>query len=200
MGLALLFIIIFCYHWVEESTDKQLFYNPEEVPHHKVGVLLGTSRYKANGGENLYFLYRINAAISLFKSKKIDYILVSGDNRTMNYNEPLMMQNALIEKGIPKNKIVLDYAGLRTLDSVIRAKEIFGQASFVIISQKFHLERALFIAKESGIEALGFTAQDVPDKYSIKTKIREYLARVKMVLDLFITDTDPKHLGKPVSI
>ena len=108
-----------------------------------MGLLLGTGKFLKNGCKNLYFFNRIDATEQLYKSGKIQYILISGDNSTKNYSEPEDMQAELIKRGIPADKIVLDFAGFRTLDSVVRAKEIFGQNSFIIISQKFHNERAM---------------------------------------------------------
>lgn len=199
-SIVVISIVFTCHYWVERSSKSKLFENTAQIEKHRVALLLGTAKFLSNGNNNLFFKYRINAAAQLFKDGKVEYILVSGDNRKMNYNEPLMMQKALIEKGVPKDRIVFDYAGLRTLDSVVRAKKIFGQSEIVIISQPFHLKRALFIARYSEIEAIGFAAKDVPSRYGLKTHLREYLARVKMVIDLFITHKEPRHLGEPVKI
>jgi len=117
---------------------KYVFDNIEDVSQKKVGLVLGTSKNVVGGNTNYYFTYRIEAAVRLFESGKIEYILVSGDNGTKEYNEPRDMLNALLKAGIPRERIVLDYAGFRTLDSIIRCKEVFGQESFIIISQKFH--------------------------------------------------------------
>lgn len=160
---------------------------------------MGTSRRVSSGHSNYYFTYRINAAVELFKSGKIDYILVSGDNGTKEYNEPRDMYEALIEAGIPSERIVLDYAGFRTLDSIVRCKEVFGQESFTIISQEFHNERAVFLAHAHGINAVGYNARDVSRGYSIKTRVREVFARTKVFIDLFI-QKQPKFLGEKVPI
>ncbi len=162
--------------------------------------MLGTSQYLSNGDRNLYFSYRIEAAYALYRAKKVAYILVSGDNGEKTYNEPKKMRDALIKKGVPAEKIVLDYAGFRTLDSVVRAKEVFGQESFIVVSQKFHNERALYIAENRGLKAFGFNARDVAQYAGFKTHLREYLARVKMMLDLYILGTSPKFLGEAVEI
>jgi SanA protein len=137
--------------------------------------------------------------VRLFKEGKVDFILVSGDNSTKDYDEPSTIKVDLIKKGIPSNKIYLDYAGFRTLDSVVRCKKIFGQSSITIISQQFHNERAIYIAKLKDIEAVGFNAKDVSVQYGFKTRLRERLARVKMVLDL-IFDKKPKFLGEKIEI
>ena len=109
------------------------------------------------------------------------------------------MKNELINRGIPADKIYEDFAGFRTLDSVVRAKEIFGQNSYIIISQKFHNERAIYLAQKNGIEAFGFNAKDVNKYAGIKTKIREYLARTKVFVDFFI-GKEPKFGGEKIEI
>ena len=184
---------------IEYATDDYVTSNPEKLPSEKVGLVLGTSKTLKNGNENPYFFYRIDAAEELFKAGKIEYIIVSGDNSTENYNEPEDMQNALMARGIPKTKIFLDFAGLRTLDSVVRAKEIFGQQSFIIISQRFHNERAVYLAQKKGIEAYGFNAKDVNKTAGFKTNLREYFARVKVFWDLLF-GVDPKFGGSKVVI
>lgn len=184
---------------VEQAASDKVFNATKELPHNKVGLFLGTGKFLANGRVNLYYTYRINAAIKLYQSGKIDFILVSGDNSSKDYDEPSTIKNDLISKGIPENRIYLDYAGFRTLDSVVRCKEIFGQNSVTIISQQFHNERAIYIAKQKGIQAVGFNAKDVNVNYGFKTKLRERFARVKMVIDL-IFGKEPKFLGQKVQI
>ncbi|WP_094746169.1 SanA/YdcF family protein [Aequorivita soesokkakensis] len=194
-----LFAVICLDTYVLLETENQTFQSTEEIPHNKVGLLLGTSKFMANGDINLYYLYRIKAAEKLFKAGKIDFILVSGDNGRIGYNEPLLFKKDLILLGIPKEKIVLDYAGFSTLDSVLRAQKIFGLNSFTVISQRFHNERAIFLAKQKGIAAIGFNAETVTGKYSIKTELREYLARTKACLDI-VFDSQPKYLGEKIAI
>ncbi len=184
---------------VEKSTSDKVFNSTKEIPYNKVGLFLGTGKILSNGRINLYYKYRIEAAVKLFKAGKVDFILVSGDNSTKVYDEPSTIKEDLIKKGIPSNKIYLDYAGFRTLDSVVRSKEIFGQRSITIISQQFHNERAVYIAKRKDINAVGFNAKDVNVHYGFKTKLRERFARVKMVLDL-IFGKKPKFLGKKIEI
>lgn len=185
--------------WVKSSTKKFCYSDVKLIPENKVGLLLGTSK-TARGGINLFFKYRIEAAASLFNEGKIKHIIVSGDNHIANYNEPEEMKNELIKLGVPDSCITLDYAGFRTLDSVVRCEKIFGQTKFTIISQPFHNERALFIATKSGLNCVAFNAKDVPNKYSVKTSIREYFARAKCVLDIYLLHTEPKFLGEKISI
>jgi SanA protein len=128
------------------------------------------------------------------------FIVISGDNILEYYNEPEDMKNELIQLGIPAASIYLDYAGFRTLDSVIRCKEIFGQDSIVVVSQPFHKERAVFIALHKKIHAIAYNASDVSIRYGFKTQIRELFARVKLFIDLYITNQQPKFLGKKIEV
>ncbi len=184
---------------VSKSNECRLYDNVDLIPNKRVGLLLGTSKYRAKGRINLYYQNRIDAAVSLYNAGKVEFILVSGDNRQKEYNEPKTIKKDLVAYGIPSSKIFLDYAGFRTYDSVIRAKKVFGQTSIVVISQEFHNERALFIASKYGIDAIGFNAKCVGHRYGLKTQIRERFARVKMVFDL-ISNKQPKFLGDKIII
>ena len=193
LSLWLLLVIIACNVQVNRKTAKALYDDLNLVPACEVGLLLGTNPYLKNGLPNKYFLYRIEAAVQLYQAKKIQYILVSGDNHRNDYNEPEEMKKALIKKGIPETSILMDYAGFRTLDSVVRAKTVFGKERFMIISQRFHNERALYLAQYNHIEAVGFNAQDVTAYYGLKTRVREYLARLKLFIDWWL-EVNPKFL------
>ena len=184
---------------VKKSVSNKTYLSANNIPHNKVGLLLGTSKFLSDGRINLYYKYRIDAAVQLFKAGKIDFILVSGDNSTKDYDEPSMIKQDLIDNGVPENKIFLDYAGFRTLDSVVRCKEIFGQNSITVISQQFHNERAIYIAERKGMDAVGFNAKDVTAYYGFKTQLREKFARVKMHIDL-IFGKNPKFLGEKIEI
>ncbi|KXX70372.1 vancomycin high temperature exclusion protein [Flammeovirga sp. SJP92] len=162
----------------------------------KTGLMLGTSKFLRSGAPNPFFTNRVNAASELIRGHDVEFIIVSGDNRTTQYNEPKVMRMALEKKGVSKKKIVMDYAGLRTLDSVIRANKVFKQDKYIVISQLFHIERAIFIARHNGIEAYGYPADDVPLNRSYRVHFREIFARAKMFLDLYIFDTQPRFLGK----
>lgn len=197
IGIALL--IFSCNYIIEKRCKSQLYSQIAETPYNRVGLLLGTSPKLKSGMPNLYFNYRIEAATALYKAQKIKYILVSGDNRRNDYNEPEEMKQALIAAGIPADRIFLDYAGLRTLDSVIRANRIFGLSSFTIISQRFHNERALYIAQHNNLQAIGYNAKDVTAYAGFKTNVRERLARVKVFVDI-LTEKSPKHMGEAIEI
>lgn len=182
--------------WVHSSSNDFIFDQTKNVPNNKVGLVLGTAAKTIHGRPNLFFKNRMEAAAALYHAGKVTHLLVSGDNHTRSYNEPEAMREALIKKGVPVHAITLDFAGFRTFDSVVRAKEVFGQATFVVISQPFHNERAIFIARSKGIEAVGFNAKKVAARVSPRTYIREYFARVKAVLDVYVLGTEPKFLGK----
>ncbi|MEE3999311.1 ElyC/SanA/YdcF family protein [Tenacibaculum sp. FZY0031] len=179
--------------------EGKLFNSTENIPKNKVGLLLGTAKYLSDGRVNLYYQFRLNAIVELYKAKKIDFILVSGDNGSKGYDEPTDFKNDLIEAGIPEDTIFLDYAGFRTLDSVVRVKEVFGQTSITIISQQFHNERALYLANHFGVDAIGYNARGVSGKKAIKVQLREYLARVKVFVDILL-NVNPKFLGEPIEI
>ena len=198
LGISVLFVW-WANHKIETETKNFVSYDIQKLPNEKVGLLLGTSKILKSGWKNLYFFNRIDAAEQLYKSGKIKYILISGDNSTKDYSEPEDMQAELLKRGIPADKIVLDFAGFRTLDSVVRAKEIFGQNSFIIISQKIHNERAVYLARKNGIEAYGYNAKDVNKYFGFKTKVREYFARVKVFVD-FLLGVEPKFGGEKVEI
>lgn len=184
---------------ISQKAQEFVYSKVTEIPKNKVGLLLGTSKYMAKGGINLYYAYRIDAAVALFNAGKIDYILISGDNSHISYNEPDTFKKDLIKRGIPADRIVLDYAGFRTLDSVVRAKAIFGQHTITIISQQFHNERAIYIAKKYDIDAIAFNAQDVTNRYGLKTRLREYLARSKAFIDVML-NVQPKFFGEQIPI
>lgn len=197
--LFILTVVYFSNRAVVNNAEGKLYTSVRDIPKNKVGLLLGTVKYLSDGRVNLYYQFRIDAAVKLYKSEKIDFIIVSGDNGSKGYDEPTDFKNDLIKSGIPENKIFLDYAGFRTLDSVVRAKEIFGQESITIISQQFHNERAIYLAEHFGVKAVGFNARSISGKYGIKVQLREYLARAKVFVDILF-NVQPKFLGKPIEI
>lgn len=186
-------LLINDYH-VSTRAEARLFENVHDTPSYRVGVVLGTSKY-AEGSVNHYYRTRISAAVALYHAGKIDGILVSGDNATLQYDEPTMMQKDLIKRGVPAEYITKDYAGFRTLDSMVRAQKVFDLQEFLIISQKFHCERALYISDAIGISAAGFCAEDVPVSKSLKVRTREVFARAMAFIDLNVLDRQPRYLG-----
>jgi len=196
---AFLAVVVYANTTAVWASRGRLFDDPADVPHTRAALVFGTSS-RVQGQENLYFRYRIDAAAEVWHAGKVDVIIVSGDNRTRFYNEPREMRQALIERGVPDDRIVSDFAGLRTLDSVVRAKEIFGADPVLFISQRFQNERAIYLAKANGIEAFGYNARDVGRQAGLKTRMREVGARVKMWLDVRFLNTRPRHLGDPIDL
>ena len=171
-----------------------------QVPKTDAALLLGTAKYSRKGGDNLYYKYRIDAAVALYNSGKVKAIICSGDNRTRYYDEPSTMKADLVARGIPEDKIYLDYAGFRTLDSVVRAKAIFSQDNITVVSQPFHNERAIYIARHKGIRAVGYNAREVGKSYGLRTNLREKLARVRTILDIHLLGTEPHFYGEKVPV
>jgi SanA protein len=197
-GLAIIMLLC-CDLIIRRSTSGSLHDTIGSIPVNEVGLVLGTSDRARGGGTNLFFKHRIESAVALFRAGKVNHLLVSGDNGTLSYNEPRQMRRALMAAGIDSSRITLDFAGFRTLDSVVRAKEVFGQSRLTIISQRFHNERAVFIARRYGIDAIGFNAPDPPAWWGIRTWFRERLARVKVFTDLAL-GAKPRFLGEPIAI
>ena len=182
-------IIALCNMTIIQYSKGRVYNNVKEIPYKEVGLLLGTSPTTINGWTNIYYTYRIDAAVKLYKAKKISRILISGDGKEKSYDEPKYMRRELIKRGIPANKITLDKKGLRTYDSVINAKETFGLSNFTLISQRFQNERAIYLAGHNDIDAIGYNAKDAPNqkgKSAIKVRIREVFAKVKVFMDLIL--------------
>ncbi len=199
--LLLSLIIILCEYNVYKASKNKLYDTAQlsTIPAKKTALVLGTSKYIKNKYPNPYFTNRINACFELYQNNKIQKIILSGDNSKKEYNEPQDMKDALVALGVNPEDIVLDYAGLRTLDSVYRMREIFRQDDFIIVSQKFHNQRALYICDYLGINAIGYNAAHVNFRSKYKVEIRERLARVKVVLDKYL-NVKPKHLGEFIDI
>lgn len=183
--------------WVIGSTRQLIYDDLSRIPPHGVALLLGTSPYTHTGRPNLLFTNRIKAASALYQAHVVRQILVSGANPSSAYNEPRKMYQALRRRGVPGGAITLDFAGFRTLDSIIRAHRVFKLQSFVIVSQRYHEYRALFLAHHEGLDAVGYTWPNEDQRQSMRTEGREYLARIKAVLDLYVLYTRPRFLGKP---
>ena len=183
---------------VVNNTRGQIYTDLRTIPKNKVGLLLGTAKYNDKGKNivNQYYHNRIEAAVALYMAGKIDYIIVSGDSGPF-YNEPQIMKDDLVANGVPANRIYMDNAGYRTLDSILRCRDVFGQRKFTIISQKFHNERALYLANHKDVSAIAYDAADGDTYWDVA--IREKLARVKMMLDLF-SNKQAKYYGEPIQI
>lgn len=185
---------------VENAAESRIYISVDSVPHNKVALLLGTNPLNKRGRPNSYFTTRINTAAELYHAGKVDFIIASGDNHTKKYDEATAMRDSLIAHGVPECRIILDFAGFRTLDSVVRAKEVFGCDSLTIISQADHDARALYLADANGIKAVAIAAPLRAGRL-VRTRLalREWLARDKMMLDLWF-GKQPHFLGEKIEI
>jgi SanA protein len=184
---------------IENDYSHLIFNQIETLPHKSVGLLLGTGKY-FRGKINPFYEGRIRAAAELYKQNKIDGILISGDNSKIDYDEPSSMKYDLVDLGVPAEHITLDYAGFRTLDSIVRAEKVFSLKNYTIISQKFHCQRALYLAKTLNHNSIAFAAKGPEGVYRFKVRLRDFFARFKAFLDIYILNTQPKFLGKKESI
>jgi SanA protein len=180
----------------QRAAQGRIFRTVDAVPQNNVGLVLGTSKTTLRGSPNLHFKQRIAAAAALYRSGKVKHLLVSGDNHRKGYDEASDMRDALVLEGVPTNAITCDYAGFRTLDSVVRAKMVFELTRCTVVSEEFHCPRALWIARQHGLEAVAFAAPDVSSwQWSVRAKIREALARVWCGLDLYVLHRGPRFPG-----
>lgn len=179
------------------AAAEKIFRSTASVPTNDVALVLGTGKFTARGNPNLHFSQRIEAAAALFKSGKVRHLIVSGDNSVKTYDEPTDMRDALAAAGVPTNAITCDYAGFRTLDSVLRAKTVFGLTNLTIVTEAFHCPRAVWIAQRHGMNAVAFAAPDLSARWSARVKLRETLARTLCALDLYVLNRQPKFPGPP---
>jgi SanA protein len=192
--------LFLCDAWVTHAAFGRCFENIQDVPDTGVALVLGCSEHMPDGRNNLYFQRRIQAAADLFHAGKVHALIASGDNHRADYDEPTAMKAALVRAGVPPERVYCDFAGYRTLDSVVRAQAIFDQSSFVVVSQRFHCERAVFLAREHRLDAFGYDASPVGGAGGLKTRLREIAARAAAVLDVAVFDTQSKFLGPRVEI
>jgi SanA protein len=197
--VGFLLAIFICNSIIVSSTKSKLYSDIDLLPYRRIGLLLGTSPALSDGRANPFYKNRLMAAAALIRAGKIKYLIISGHNGTRAYNEPESMRSDLIKLGVDSTVFYLDYAGFRTFDSIKRLKEIFGQDSVTVISQKFHNERAIFIAGNEGINAIGFNARDIGSGGGLKMALRERFARVKLFIDR-CTGIRPKYLDPRVLI
>ncbi len=188
MGFVTLVLILLGNIWIVLSTTSRNYYDIHTLPSNDVALVLGTSKAVHGGKENLFFKYRMEAAARLYKEGKVKYLILSGNHDSVYYNEPADMRQALFKLGVPANVMILDFAGYRTYDSIVRCKKVFNQRRFTIVSQPTHNARALFLAQHLGIDAVAFAAQDVSP--TSKTYLREYLARPKAILDVYFFESE----------
>lgn len=187
--LCIILIISSCYAVVEYHASDKVYEDANAIPATEYVLLLGTTPHTRYGkGINRFFTYRIDAAEALYKAGKVKRIIISGDENSLDgINEPECMRDSLIARGVPSEALILDGKGYSTLHSVLRASKVFNAKSFTVISQEFHNERALYLANHLDIEveqALAFNAKSPTSKLAMITYAREYLARVKVFLDI----------------
>ncbi len=202
IGLGVLvFLIWLLNHWVINNSYSYVYTSWALLPENSVGLVLGTSPYTRDGQPNPQFIGRVDAAAQLYQLGKVKHLLVSGANPDSSYNEPRAMWRALIKLGVPQSAITMDFAGFRTFDSVARAQLVFGVHRVTVITQQYHAYRAVFIGKKLHLQIVAYAA---PGGAALglfsRTRIREVLARVKAVLDIFLLDTAPKFTGRPENI
>lgn len=170
-----------CYALVTVNAKGRIYDIAEDVAYCRYGLLLGTSPVTPQGEHNYYFDARIDAAAQLFNNKKISLIIASGGNYADGCNELTAMRDSLIRKGVPADAIILDYQGTRTINSIVRAKELTDSVTF--ISQKYHNERALYLADHYGLNAIAYNAETPESiRKQVRNILRELLARIKMLL------------------
>lgn len=182
---------------IERSSAPFVHARTSSLPDVRVALVLGCSPWVADGRDNAFFLTRMAAAAELYHSGKASLLLLSGDNSRPSYDEPTAMKRSLLARGVPSSQLVLDYAGLRTLDSVVRAKEVFGLTRVIVVSQHFHNVRAVYLARARGLEAYGFDAAEVRGAGATWVKLREVASRFVAVLDVRVLGTEPRWGGPP---
>lgn len=199
--LRISLIIVLTAVFLNAKENSSIYYDIKKVPKKKAALLLGTAKYLKGGGKNYFYLYRIRAAVALWKAKKVDAIVVSGDHSTKYYDETTTMYKDLVKAGVPKRYIALDHKGVRTLDSIVRAKDIFDLDDYIVVSQEFHLKRALYIAKQKGQKAIGFAAKDIKGTETAKKmETREFFAGIKAFLDVKVLMTEPQFSGDKIKV
>lgn len=186
---AVVLVWLGCELAVEIAAWGRCYDNIDNVPSRDAALVLGTSKYVGPGRPNLHYQYRMDAAAELFKAGKVKRLIVSGNGMESHYNEPRMMRDDLVARGVPADRILLDEAGLRTFDSVVRAAEVYREPACIVVSQPSHNERAIFIARVRGLDMIGWNARSVGFWTDPRTAIRERLARVLAVLDVTVLDT-----------
>ena len=195
------YLTVYNHNRMVEEAKPYIYADVEKIPEKKAALVLGCAKHLFNGNLNYFYKYRIEAAVKLFKAGKVHAIIVSGDNGSKSYDEPSQMHDDLVLAGIPSEYIQLDYAGFRTLDSIVRAEAIFDLEDYIIVSQPFHLERAIYIAHAKHQEVIGFVAKDFADTiWAERMERRELLARVKAFLDVNIFGVEPKFYGEKVKV
>lgn len=198
-GVGALALVAVLLTWLAErsldaAAEAVSFSDPARLPAVDVALVLGTAPIGPEGGPNVYFVRRLDAAAALWKAGKVKYFIMSGST-----GEPEAMRAGLVERGVPASVIYRDPMGFRTWDSVLRARDVFGQKRIVIVSQRFHLSRALFLARHAGLQAWGFEARDVETPYSVFTELRRFPSAVIAYFDVWMGAPPPQR-GKKIVV
>jgi SanA protein len=187
-SLVVLGVVLVCNIWIIAATKSQVFSEINSIPFNYDGLVLATGKSIEQGRVNQHFLRRVDAAAALYHAGKVKRLILSGDK---GHDEPMEMKRALLLRGVPESALVLDNYGLRTLDSVVRARDVFKCGKLTVISERFHDFRALFLSRYYGVDAVAYAPQDLPFRWMVRPMTRECLARVKAVLDLYVLKTKP---------
>lgn len=196
--LLITFLLVFAFlfifsavanYIVIQKSREHLVTDIELLAKSNVGLVFGTSKYTRSGNENRHFYERLASASKLLKIGKINKIVLSGDKSSNYYNEPVQMRKELIKNNIDAKRIVMDFEGFSTYESIDRLKRVFGIKSATFISQKYHNYRIIFIARSFGIDAVAYNVGGDDSSFEFYVHIREYFARVKAVIDVYFFRT-----------
>jgi SanA protein len=204
LAVGALVLVVVLLAWLAERRLEQLATphltdDPAQLPAIDVALVLGAAPIGPEGGPNRYLEYRLDAAAALWRAGKVKYLLVSGDRRLPDYDEPSAMRAGLIARGVPAGAIYRDFGGVRTRESMLRAKAVFGQIRLIVVSQRFHAARAVFLARHEGIEAWGLEARDVDRAFSIFTELRRYPSALRAFYDVWLGTPAPQR-DSPIAI
>lgn len=201
VGVGLLVAIWCASARMEQLSAGRVITTVDALPHQRVGLVLGCAPTIPSGASNLYFRYRMEAAAQAYHARKIDYLLVSGDHHNASYDEPTAMQQALLRLNVPADRIIRDGAGYSTLDSIVRARQVYGLNEVCVVTQRDHALRALYLAQAHGLDAVAFAAREVPvTGGGLRTRLREALARVGTLFDIHLVGRQPRTLGPLIKI
>jgi SanA protein len=193
--LLLIFVVFFNHYAIQKAAKDLIYSKIENVPYRKIAVLLGTEKKFTNGKTNRFYINRIDATVNLYKAKKIDVIIVSRNQGNVIDD----VKADLIKRGIPEEKIILDYDGLRTYDSMYRMYKVYGQKEFIVIAQRKQNERAIYIAKKNGLNAIAFNAGEYSGYNSFRLNMLEKMERTRLFFE-FLVNKKPRYSGEKVTI
>ncbi len=182
--------------YVKTITSNRRYSNPSQIPPQRIAIVLGAGIY--NGQPSPMLADRISAAVELYKLGRVQKLLMSGDNSSEEYDEVTTMQRYAVQLGVPQEDITLDYAGFRTYESCYRANLIFGVKQAVVVTQNFHLPRAVYLCNQLGVDAVGLGTPDwesYRQETIIRYTLREFISTIKALWQVHITRPKPTFLG-----